>query len=163
MVRGNFQRRIELAQSRKEQAALKKQSKVDERRLLSLIKKAGLKEVVHVWLRGDDDVCTYSFYQRVVCTDRKCRKSHTILPLCEAVEDDSVCKRIVKQDKEKKGSSSKGRLMLGEHIELLDDNAKLAFKLPSLSSVIYVVIGGKVVYSDEDGFAEETSPPNPPP
>jgi hypothetical protein len=90
MVRGNFQRRLELAQSRKEQAAHSKVAKAHEKALSSMVKKAG--EVVHIWLTGEEEVCKYSFYKQRVCTDRKCKKNHTIYPLCEVV-DRAVCER----------------------------------------------------------------------
>ena len=144
MVRGNFQRRLEQAQSRKEQAAQNKVTKAHEKALSSIVKKA--RSAVHIWLAGEEEVCKYSFFKRRVCTDRKCKKNHTLFPLCE-VMDKTVCERIA-QEETKQGGRSRGRLLLGKHVELIGDN-RSNYKMPALSTIVYVVIGGDMVYSEE--------------
>ena len=61
--------------------------------------------------------------------------------------DKTVCERIA-QEETKQGGRSRGRLLLGKHVELIGDN-RSNYKMPALSTIVYVVIGGDMVYSEE--------------
>lgn len=105
----------------------------------------------------DEFVCPATFFYPAPCTDRKCRRNHTICPLHEALP--SLPSSPAPNSTKKNAAS----YAINTYTLVSSQKDVRSFSLPALATLQFVVAGNPPakVYSPETGFTPPPSAPSP--